>query len=73
LNYFHKDSQEKKEGWEEAIAKLASHQLQYQERNDTSMKNLERQVGLIAKLLSERQQGALPSNTETNPRENGCQ
>ncbi|XP_022893886.1 uncharacterized protein LOC111408350 [Olea europaea var. sylvestris] len=62
--------QEKKEGLEEAIAKLANHQLQYQERNDASLKNLERQVGQIAKLLSERPQGALPSDTETNPREN---
>ncbi|XP_022897634.1 uncharacterized protein LOC111411325 [Olea europaea var. sylvestris] len=69
-NVLNPKPQEKKEGWEEAIAKLANHQLQYQERNDASLKNLERQVGLIAKLLSERPQGALPSDTETNPREN---
>ncbi|XP_022892004.1 uncharacterized protein LOC111406872 [Olea europaea var. sylvestris] len=67
---FNPRPQEKKEGWEEVIAKLANHQMQYQERNDASLKNLERQVGQIAKLISERQQGALPSNTETNPREN---
>ncbi|XP_048227246.1 uncharacterized protein LOC125369276 [Ricinus communis] len=34
-----------------------------------SIHNLENQVGQIAKLLSERPQGILPSNTETNPRE----
>ncbi|XP_022855443.1 uncharacterized protein LOC111376700 [Olea europaea var. sylvestris] len=69
-NVLNSRPQEKKEGWEESIAKLENHLLQYQERNDTSLKNLERQVGQIAKLISERQHGALPSNTETNPREN---
>ena len=34
-----------------------------------SILNLEHQVGEISKLLTERTQGALPSNTETNPRE----
>lgn len=62
--------QEKKEGWEEAISKLENHQLQYQERNDAPLKNLKHQMGQIAKILSERSQGALPTNTETNPREN---
>ncbi|XP_022883489.1 uncharacterized protein LOC111400305 [Olea europaea var. sylvestris] len=40
-NVLNPKPQEKKEGWEEAIAKLANHQLQYQERNDASLKNLE--------------------------------
>ncbi|KAK8945257.1 hypothetical protein KSP39_PZI007733 [Platanthera zijinensis] len=34
-----------------------------------SIKNLENQIGQLAKLFSERQQGALPGNTEPNPRE----
>jgi len=34
-----------------------------------SIRNLEAQVGQIANTLAERTQGALPSNTETNPRE----
>ncbi|KAL5580373.1 hypothetical protein UlMin_012815 [Ulmus minor] len=34
-----------------------------------SIRNLEHQVGEISKLLTERAQGALPSNTERNPRE----
>ena len=34
-----------------------------------SIRNLEHQVGEISKLLTERTQGALPSITETNPKE----
>ncbi|KAL5549750.1 hypothetical protein UlMin_004981 [Ulmus minor] len=34
-----------------------------------SIRNLEHQVGEISKLLTERAQGAFPSNTERNPRE----
>ena len=34
-----------------------------------SICNLEHQVGKISKLLTERTQGALPSNTKTNPKE----
>ncbi|XP_027347997.1 uncharacterized protein LOC113859415 [Abrus precatorius] len=34
-----------------------------------SIHNLEIQLGQISRLLSERPQGSLPSNTETNPRE----
>ncbi|KAK8957227.1 hypothetical protein KSP39_PZI000978 [Platanthera zijinensis] len=48
----------------------------YTSTNDTnirnltgSLRNLETQIGQIAKMLSDRQQGALPGNTEPNPRE----
>ncbi|XP_027368323.1 uncharacterized protein LOC113874285 [Abrus precatorius] len=34
-----------------------------------SIHNLENQLGQISRLLSERPQGSLPSNTETNPKE----
>ena len=34
-----------------------------------SIRNLEVQVGQLASMMTERQQGSLPSNTETNPRE----
>ena len=34
-----------------------------------SLQNLENQIGQLAKMISERQQGGLPSNTESNPRE----
>ena len=36
--------------------------------HEAAIHNLETQVGQIAKLLSERSQGALPRNTEVNPR-----
>src|SRR5262249_26363031 len=35
---------------------------------EASIKNLETQVGQLAKMMSERAQGTLPSNTEPNPR-----
>ena len=34
-----------------------------------AIRNLEMQIGQMAKIISERPQGSLPSNTETNPRE----
>ena len=37
--------------------------------NETTMKNLETQVGQIADILANRGPGTLPSNTEKNPRE----
>ncbi|KAL2513036.1 Uncharacterized protein Adt_18636 [Abeliophyllum distichum] len=40
--------------------------LQHQQ---ASLKNLETQIGQIAAALSGRTQGTLPSNTETNPKE----
>ncbi|KAK8924214.1 hypothetical protein KSP39_PZI019126 [Platanthera zijinensis] len=36
-----------------------------------SIKNLETQIGQISKMLSERQPGNLPGNTEPNPRDTG--
>src|SRR5262249_22798097 len=38
------------------------------QNQDASIKNLETQVGQLAKLMSEKAQGTLPSNTEPNPR-----
>src|SRR5262249_5431755 len=39
------------------------------QNQDASIKNLETQVGQLAKLMSERAQGTLPSDTELNPKE----
>ncbi|KAL2531182.1 Uncharacterized protein Adt_04533 [Abeliophyllum distichum] len=67
---------QQKGGWVKAMAQLAHQQLKFQERTEesiqsirASVKDLENQMGQMVKLLSERQQGQLPSNTETNPRE----
>ena len=38
------------------------------QNQEASIRNLEVQVEQIAKMLSSRPQGSLPSNTETNPR-----
>ncbi|XP_010246432.1 PREDICTED: uncharacterized protein LOC104589722 [Nelumbo nucifera] len=39
------------------------------QNQEASIKNLETQVGQLAQMISSRVQGALPSNTEANPRE----
>ncbi|KAL5560436.1 hypothetical protein UlMin_036647 [Ulmus minor] len=69
-------AQEKKPTMEEAFTQFMTRtnafidDTQANFRNQgASIRNLEHQVGEISKLLTERGQGALPSNTERNPRE----
>ncbi|KAL5548869.1 hypothetical protein UlMin_004100 [Ulmus minor] len=69
-------AQEKKPTMEEAFTQFMTRtnafidDTQENFRNQgASIRNLEHQVGEISKLLMERGQGALPSNTERNPRE----
>ncbi|KAL5569930.1 hypothetical protein UlMin_026505 [Ulmus minor] len=69
-------AQEKKPTMEEAFTQFMTRtnafidDTQANFRNQgASIRNLEHQVGEISKLLTERTQGALPSNTERNPRE----
>ncbi|KAL2497461.1 Uncharacterized protein Adt_23011 [Abeliophyllum distichum] len=40
-----------------------------QKRQDVAIKNIENQIGQLAKLLTERQLRTWPSNTEVNPKE----
>ncbi|KAH9744682.1 hypothetical protein KPL70_003808 [Citrus sinensis] len=68
--------QEKKSNFEDALTQLTTNMSQFMTKIETtfhnqvaSIRNLEVQVGQIANLLSSRQQGSLPSNTEMNPRE----
>ena len=75
--------QEKKPSLEEIVTQLATTTTHLASKTDqfmtkteqqlqnqaASIRNLEAQVGQIANTLTERAQGALPSNTETNPRE----
>ncbi|KAJ4717074.1 Retrotransposon gag protein [Melia azedarach] len=68
--------QEKKVNLEEALTQLTVNTSKFMTRTKTtfqnqaaSIRNLEVQVGQLASMMTERQQGSLPSNTETNPRE----
>ena len=68
--------QEKKSDLEELMTKFISTSETRFQHTETALRNqkasihnLENQIGHISKMLSERPQGSLPSNTEPNPRE----
>ncbi|XP_039129088.1 uncharacterized protein LOC120265278 [Dioscorea cayenensis subsp. rotundata] len=70
--------QEKKINLEEAMAQLATTQTQFMNETRTSLqnqsaqiRNLEVQLSQMAGMLTERQQGNLPSTSEANPRKSG--
>ncbi|XP_052172112.1 uncharacterized protein LOC127788032 [Diospyros lotus] len=56
---------EEKGGLEEAISKLQKRS----EWTNATIKNIENQIGQLAKILTEKQLGTWPSNTEVNPNE----
>ncbi|XP_022860055.1 uncharacterized protein LOC111380658 [Olea europaea var. sylvestris] len=67
---------EKKSSLEDLVTKLAKISTQHMQRTDKILqiqgvvfKNLENQMGQIAKALLEKQQGVLPSDTEINPKQ----
>src|SRR5262249_54549399 len=60
--------QQQKPSLEELMSKFISTSEARFQNQDASIKNLETQVGQLAKMMSERAQGTLPSNTEPNPR-----
>ena len=51
------------------MAKLDSKVDQVMQSNQSSIHILEVQVGQLAKMVADRGQGKLPSNTEVNPKE----
>ncbi|PPS03610.1 hypothetical protein GOBAR_AA17056 [Gossypium barbadense] len=68
--------QEKKPNLKEMLSKFISMSETRFQNIETALKNqqasiqgLETQIGQLSKLISERPQGSLPSNTEPNPRE----
>ena len=61
--------QEKKSDLEELLKSYINSNETRLKNQEVSLKNLENQVRQLANLLSERSHGALPSNTEKNPRE----
>ena len=69
-------SQEKKSNLEEVFTQFIQKTNDFIDdtkanfsNQNASIHNLEHQVGKISKLLTERTQGALPSISETNPKE----
>jgi hypothetical protein len=50
--------------------RFAAHETEMRSQK-ASIQAIEKQVGHLARMLSERPQGGLPSNTETNPRGEG--
>ncbi|KAL2474459.1 Uncharacterized protein Adt_35195 [Abeliophyllum distichum] len=65
--------QEREGGLEETVAKLTERMemvfTKVQKRQDVAIKNMENQIRQLAKMLTERQPGTWPSNTEVNPKE----
>ena len=47
------------------------HQATQLNNQAAQLRNLEVQIGQMANLLTEKQQGSLPSNSEVNPRQEG--
>ncbi|XP_031264274.1 uncharacterized protein LOC116122580 [Pistacia vera] len=62
-------SQEKKSNLEEMMVKFLSTTETRIQNQEASIKNLEAQIGQLANIISGRQQGHLPSDTERNPKE----
>ncbi|XP_073017528.1 uncharacterized protein [Primulina eburnea] len=60
---------EEKSNLEQMMTKFISATETRFQNQDASIKGLENQIGQLAKLIANREQGTLPSNTETNPRE----
>src|SRR5262249_41306180 len=60
--------QQQKPSLEDLMSKFISTSKARFQNQEASIKNLETQVGQLAKMMSERAQGTLPSNTEPNPR-----
>ncbi|KAG8503338.1 hypothetical protein CXB51_001299 [Gossypium anomalum] len=72
----HLTNKRKKSNLEEMLSKFISVSETHFQNAETTLKNqqasiqgLETQIGQLSKLISERPQGSLPSNTEPNPRE----
>ncbi|XP_073120421.1 uncharacterized protein [Henckelia pumila] len=61
--------QEEKSSLEQMMQKFIPSTETRMQNQDASIKNLENQIGQLAKSISSRDQGTLPSDTEKNPKE----
>ncbi|XP_073133382.1 uncharacterized protein [Henckelia pumila] len=64
-----KQHQEEKSSMEQMMQKFISSTETRMQNQDASIKNLENQIGQLAKAMSSRELGTLPSDTEKNPKE----
>ncbi|XP_073152742.1 uncharacterized protein [Henckelia pumila] len=64
-----KQPQEENSSMEQMMQKFISSTETIMQNQDTSIKNLENQIGQLAKAMSSRELGTLPSDTEKNPKE----
>ncbi|XP_073273245.1 uncharacterized protein [Primulina huaijiensis] len=60
---------EEKSNLEQMMSKFISSTETRLQNQDASIKGLEKQSGELAKMIASREPGTLPSNTETNPKE----
>ncbi|XP_073308362.1 uncharacterized protein [Primulina huaijiensis] len=60
---------EEKSNLEQMMSKFISSTETRLQNQDASIKGLENQIGQLAKMIASRELGTLPSNTETNPKE----
>ncbi|XP_073120574.1 uncharacterized protein [Henckelia pumila] len=66
---YSKPPQEEKSSLEQMMQKFISSTETRMQNQDASIKNLENQIGKLAKSISSRDQGTLPSDSENNPKE----
>lgn len=69
LKQFIASSSKRMEQTEDVVKSLGAHTEAALRNQSVSMKQIEWQIGQIAKVLQDRFPGSLPSYTETNPRD----
>ncbi|XP_073304117.1 uncharacterized protein [Primulina huaijiensis] len=67
--YSYDPPREEKSNLEQMMSKFISATETRLQNHDASIKGLENQIGQLAKMISSREPGTFPSNTETNPKE----
>ncbi|XP_075478870.1 uncharacterized protein LOC142519727 [Primulina tabacum] len=63
------EPRDEKSSLEQMISKFISATETRLQNQDVSIKGLENQIGQLAKMITSREPGTLPSNTKTNPKE----
>ncbi|XP_073307102.1 uncharacterized protein [Primulina huaijiensis] len=69
LMYRSDSPREEKSNLEQMMSKFISSTETRLQNQDASIKGLENYIGQLAKMIASREPGTLPSNTETNPKE----